>query len=86
MAADVLERWLEEVVTAPGATALSDVASARRVLLEDALRAAPLLEGRDVEAAMWGAMRAASPYGAARPSGREAIGYPVLWSPTRRGF
>ena len=47
MAADVLERWLEEVVNAPGATALTDAATARRVLLEDALRAAPLLEGRD---------------------------------------
>ena len=44
MAADVLERWLEEVVTAPGATSLPDAATARRVLLEDALRAAPLLE------------------------------------------
>jgi 16S rRNA (guanine527-N7)-methyltransferase len=42
---DVLERWLEEVVTAPGATALDDAQDARRVLLEDALRAVPLLEG-----------------------------------------
>jgi 16S rRNA (guanine527-N7)-methyltransferase len=40
---DVLERWLEEVVAAPGATALPDVATARRVLLDDALRALPLL-------------------------------------------
>jgi 16S rRNA (guanine527-N7)-methyltransferase len=40
---DVLERWLEEVIAAPGATALSDVAAARRVLLDDALRALPLL-------------------------------------------
>jgi 16S rRNA (guanine527-N7)-methyltransferase len=41
---DVLERWLEEVVTTPGATALDDPGAARRVLLDDALRAAPLLE------------------------------------------
>jgi len=40
---DVLERWLEEVIAAPGATALPDVATARRVLLDDALRALPLL-------------------------------------------
>ena len=44
MAQDVLERWLEEVVGTPGATALPDVATARRVLLDDALRALPLLE------------------------------------------
>jgi 16S rRNA (guanine527-N7)-methyltransferase len=40
---DVLERWLEEVVAAPGATALADVSEARRVLLDDALRALPIL-------------------------------------------
>jgi 16S rRNA (guanine527-N7)-methyltransferase len=44
VARDVLERWLEEVVTAPGATALDDPEAARRVLLDDALRAVPLLE------------------------------------------
>ena len=43
MAGDILERWLEEVISAPGATALSDVPSARRVLLDDALRALPVL-------------------------------------------
>jgi 16S rRNA (guanine527-N7)-methyltransferase len=42
---DVLERWLEEVVDAPGATGLDHVDAARRVLLEDAVRAAPILEG-----------------------------------------
>jgi 16S rRNA (guanine527-N7)-methyltransferase len=49
---DVLERWLEEVIAAPGATALADVAAARGVLLDDALRALPLLpdfEGRVVD-------------------------------------
>jgi 16S rRNA (guanine527-N7)-methyltransferase len=44
MGGDVLERWLEEVVGAPGATGLDDIASARRVLLEDAVRAKPLVE------------------------------------------
>jgi len=38
---DLLERWLEEVVTTPGLTGLSTVEDARRVLAEDALRAAP---------------------------------------------
>jgi 16S rRNA (guanine527-N7)-methyltransferase len=40
---DVLERWLGEVIASPGATAFTDVTAARRVLLEDALRALPLL-------------------------------------------
>ena len=44
MTAAVLERWLEEVVTAPGATGLTDPVEARRVLLDDALRARPVLE------------------------------------------
>jgi len=35
-----LERWLEEVVAAPGATGIQDLEDARRVLLDDALRAA----------------------------------------------
>jgi 16S rRNA (guanine527-N7)-methyltransferase len=48
----VVERWLWEVIAAPGATALSDVTAARRVLLDDALRALPVLaelEGRVVD-------------------------------------
>ncbi len=44
MSGDVLERWLEAVIEAPGATGLDDVTRARRVLLEDALRAAPIVE------------------------------------------
>jgi 16S rRNA (guanine527-N7)-methyltransferase len=44
MNGDVLERWLEAVVAAPGATGLDDVGSARKVLLEDALRAEPIVE------------------------------------------
>jgi 16S rRNA (guanine527-N7)-methyltransferase len=38
-----LERWLEGVVATPGLTALPDVERARPVLLDDALRAAPLV-------------------------------------------
>ena len=38
-----LERWLEEVLATPGLTGLTDLAEARRVLLDDALRALALL-------------------------------------------
>lgn len=41
-----LEHWLEEVVAEPGATGIRDLDEARRVLLHDALRAAPLVAGR----------------------------------------
>ena len=44
MASDVLERWLEAVVSAPGATSLADPETARRVLVDDALRAADLVD------------------------------------------
>jgi 16S rRNA (guanine527-N7)-methyltransferase len=40
---DVLERWLGEVVATPGMTGLREPDIARRVLLEDALRAASLV-------------------------------------------
>jgi 16S rRNA (guanine527-N7)-methyltransferase len=40
-----LERWLEEVLATPGLTGLTSLEEARRVLLEDALRAAPLVAG-----------------------------------------
>jgi 16S rRNA (guanine527-N7)-methyltransferase len=39
-----LERWLEDVLATPGMTGLRDRAAARRVLLDDALRARPLVE------------------------------------------
>jgi 16S rRNA (guanine527-N7)-methyltransferase len=39
-----LERWLEGVLATPGLTGLDDPAQARRVLLDDALRAVPVLE------------------------------------------
>jgi 16S rRNA (guanine527-N7)-methyltransferase len=41
---DALERWLEEVLTTPGMTGLTDPERARQVLLDDALRALPVLE------------------------------------------
>jgi 16S rRNA (guanine527-N7)-methyltransferase len=39
-----LERWLEDVVSTPGLTAISDLQEARRALLADALRALPLVQ------------------------------------------
>ncbi len=39
----VLERWLAAVLTTPGLTAINDVAVARAMLLDDALRAADLV-------------------------------------------
>lgn len=40
----VLERWLEDVLATPGITGIRDRAEARRTLLEDALRAIPILD------------------------------------------
>ena len=39
-----LERWLEEVLATPGMTGLGSIEEAREVLLQDALRALPLLD------------------------------------------
>jgi 16S rRNA (guanine527-N7)-methyltransferase len=39
-----LERWLEEVLATPGLTGLATLEDARRVLLEDAVRAIPLVK------------------------------------------
>jgi 16S rRNA (guanine527-N7)-methyltransferase len=44
VAGDLLERWLEATLETPGATGLDRLDDARRVLVNDALRAAPLLE------------------------------------------
>ena len=41
---EYLERWLEELLATPGVTGVDDRETARRVLLDDALRATPLLE------------------------------------------
>jgi len=43
MSEGFLERWLEGVLATPRLTGLTDPAEARRVLLKDALRAAPLI-------------------------------------------
>ena len=42
-----LEQWLRRVVATPGLTAIDDLEEARRALLDDALRAAPVLERFD---------------------------------------
>ncbi|HET6602047.1 MAG TPA: 16S rRNA (guanine(527)-N(7))-methyltransferase RsmG [Gaiella sp.] len=47
MRPDVLDRWLTALLATPGLTALRDPDEARRVLLDDALRAAPLVERED---------------------------------------
>lgn len=39
-----LERWLEDVLATPGLTAIEDSVGAWRTLVEDALRAVPVLE------------------------------------------
>jgi 16S rRNA (guanine527-N7)-methyltransferase len=41
---DLLERWLEAALDTPGATGLESAEDARRVLLEDAARAASLVD------------------------------------------
>lgn len=43
--AQPLTDWLHAVLETPGLTALRDPAEARRVLVDDSLRAAPLLAG-----------------------------------------
>jgi 16S rRNA (guanine527-N7)-methyltransferase len=43
MAASRLERWLAAAVATPGLTAIRDLTEARRVLLDDALRASELV-------------------------------------------
>lgn len=44
-----LEHWLEEVLATPGLTGVAAPAEARRVLVEDALRAVPLVDTTDGE-------------------------------------
>ena len=45
--AGILDRWLAEVVSTPGLTAIRDGNEAHRALLEDALRAVPLVAAED---------------------------------------
>jgi len=47
MNADLLDRWLHELVATPGLTALRDPDEARRALLDDALRGLSLVERED---------------------------------------
>lgn len=47
MPADLLERWLTALLATPGLTALRKPDDARRALLDDALRGAPLVERED---------------------------------------
>jgi 16S rRNA (guanine527-N7)-methyltransferase len=42
-----LHRWLQAVVATPGLTSLTDLAEAKRVLLEDSLRGVELVRGFD---------------------------------------
>jgi 16S rRNA (guanine527-N7)-methyltransferase len=42
---ELLQSWIEAVVETPGLTAISDLAEARRMLLEDSLRAVELIRG-----------------------------------------
>lgn len=44
---ELLERWLERLLSTPGLTGLSSLEDARRVLLEDALRALPLVDAAE---------------------------------------
>ncbi len=41
---EILDRWLEAVTAAPGLTGLRDPGAARRMLLDDALRAVPIVD------------------------------------------
>jgi 16S rRNA (guanine527-N7)-methyltransferase len=62
-----LERWLDELVSTPGLTSVSDPAAARRLHLDDALRAAPLLEDGPVVDVGSGGGSPGIPLAAARP-------------------
>jgi 16S rRNA (guanine527-N7)-methyltransferase len=44
---DFLERWLEDLLATPGLTAIADPEEARRMLVDDALRAVPVLAALD---------------------------------------
>jgi 16S rRNA (guanine527-N7)-methyltransferase len=62
-----LERWLSELVETPGLTAVSDLAEARRLHLDDALTAVPLLEEGPVVDVGSGGGSPGLPLAAARP-------------------
>jgi 16S rRNA (guanine527-N7)-methyltransferase len=62
-----LERWLAALAETPGLTAVSDPAEARRLHLDDALGALPLLEGGPVVDVGSGGGSPGLPLAAARP-------------------
>jgi 16S rRNA (guanine527-N7)-methyltransferase len=62
-----LERWLDELLSTPGLTSVSDPVEARRLHLADALAAAHLLEGGPVVDVGSGGGSPGIPLAAARP-------------------
>jgi 16S rRNA (guanine527-N7)-methyltransferase len=62
-----LERWLDELASTPGLTSVSDPAEARRLHLDDALAAAPLLEDGPVVDVGSGGGSPGIPLAAGRP-------------------
>ena len=50
MSDEILELWLEELLATPGLTAIADLAAARRMLVDDALKAVPFV--REIEGAV----------------------------------
>ena len=65
-----LERWLDKLVSTPGLTSVSDPAEARRLHLDDALVAAPLLENGPVVDVGSGGGSPGVPLAVARPEFR----------------
>ena len=47
MQPSILERWLAAVISAPGLTAIDDLAAARAMLVDDVLRATDLIAGTE---------------------------------------
>jgi len=64
---DRLDRWLDELVSTPGLTSVSDRAEARRLHLDDALTAAALLQDGPVVDVGSGGGSPGIPLAAARP-------------------
>jgi 16S rRNA (guanine527-N7)-methyltransferase len=62
-----LERWLDELVSTPGLTSVANPAEAKRLHLDDALTAAPLLEDGPVVDVGSGGGSPGIPLAAARP-------------------
>ena len=67
MSDERLDRWLDELVSTPGLTSVADPAEARRLHLDAALSAAPLLEDGPVVDVGSGGGSPGIPLAAARP-------------------